>query len=85
MYNNFISLASEKAKFGQPEVNLGLIPGYAGTQRLARRVGLSNALYLLYTADIIDANEALRIGLAQKVFEPEQLLSMNCSHEKDTE
>ncbi|MFH0867510.1 MAG: enoyl-CoA hydratase-related protein, partial [Bacteroidota bacterium] len=60
-------IASNLAKFGQPEVNLGLIPGYAATQRLARHVGLSNALYLLFTADMITADEALRIGLVQKV------------------
>ena len=68
-------IASTKAKFGQPEVNLGLIPGYAGTQRLSRLVGLADALYLLYTADIIDATEALRLKLVQKIVEPEELLS----------
>ena len=67
-------IASTKARFGQPEVNLGLIPGYAGTQRLSRLVGLGDALYLLMTADIINAEEALRIGLIQKVVEPEELL-----------
>lgn len=67
-------IANTKAKFGQPEVNLGMIPGYAGTQRLARLVGLGNALYLLTTAEMIDANEALRIGLVQKVVEPEELM-----------
>ncbi|MDZ7742495.1 MAG: enoyl-CoA hydratase-related protein [Bacteroidota bacterium] len=67
-------IASSKAKFGQPEVNLGMIPGYAGTQRLPRLVGLGDALYLLTTAEMIDAQEALRIGLVQKVFEPEQLM-----------
>jgi enoyl-CoA hydratase len=67
-------IASTLAKFGQPEVNLGLIPGYAGTQRLPRLVGLANALWLLYTADMITAAEALRIGLVQKVVEPEALL-----------
>ncbi|MBN2638896.1 MAG: enoyl-CoA hydratase/isomerase family protein, partial [Bacteroidales bacterium] len=67
-------IASSKAKFGQPEVNLGLIPGYAGTQRLSRLVGMGNALYLLMTADMIDAAEALRIGLVQKVVEPENLM-----------
>ena len=68
-------IASNVAKFGQPEVNLGLIPGYAATQRLARHVGLSNALYLLFTADIITADEALRIGLIQKIVEPDQLMN----------
>ena len=66
--------ASTKAKFGQPEVNLGLIPGYAGTQRLPRLTGMGDALYLLMTADMIGADDALRIGLVQKVFEPELLL-----------
>lgn len=66
--------ASTEAKFGQPEVNLGLIPGYAGTQRLPRLVGMGNALYLLITAEIIDAQEAYRIGLIQKIFEPTALL-----------
>jgi enoyl-CoA hydratase len=67
-------IASTKAKFGQPEVNLGLIPGYAGTQRLSRLVGMGDALYLLMTADMIGAEDALRIGLVQKVFEPEELM-----------
>jgi len=69
-----IRIASTFAKFGQPEVNLGLIPGYAGTQRLTRFVGLSNALYLLMTAEIINAEEAFRLGLVQKVVEPEKLI-----------
>lgn len=64
-------IASTKSKFGQPEVNLGLTPGYAGTQRLPRLVGLGDALYLLLTAEMIDAETALRIGLVQKLFEPE--------------
>ena len=67
-------IASSKAKFGQPEVNLGLIPGYAGTQRLPRLTGIGDALYLLMTADMIDANDALRIGLVQKVVDPEELM-----------
>ena len=67
-------IASTKAKFGQPEVSLGLTPGYAGTQRLPRLVGLADALYLLMTAEMIDAQTALRIGLVQKVFEPEELM-----------
>jgi enoyl-CoA hydratase len=67
-------IASAKARFGQPEVNLGLIPGFAGTQRLPRLVGLADALYLLMTADMIGAEEALRIGLVQKVIEPEALM-----------
>lgn len=67
-------IASAKAKFGQPEVNLGLIPGYAATQRLPRLIGLGNALFLLLTGEMIGAEEALRMGLVQKVVEPEALL-----------
>lgn len=67
-------IASTKAKFGQPEVNLGLIPGFAGTQRLARLIGMADALYLLMSADMIAADEALRLKLVQKVVEPEALL-----------
>jgi enoyl-CoA hydratase len=69
-----IRLASTKAKFGQPEVNLGIIPGYAGTQRLSRLVGMGNALRLIMTADMIDAEEAKCMGLVQKVIEPENLM-----------
>jgi len=72
-------IASSKAKFGQPEVNLGLTPGFAGTQRLSRLVGLADALYLLYTADMINAEEALRIKLVQKVIEPENLMEETIS------
>ena len=67
-------IAGTKAKFGQPEVNLGLIPGYAGTQRLSRLTNLGTALYLLMTADMIGADEALRIGLVQKVVEQNILM-----------
>lgn len=67
-------IASTKAKFGQPEVNLGLIPGYGATQRLPRLLGMADALYLLITAEMITAVDALRIGLVQKVVEPEQLM-----------
>lgn len=67
-------IASSKARFGQPEVNLGLIPGYAATQRLPRLTGMGDALYLLMTAEMIDAADALRIGLVQKVVEPEELM-----------
>lgn len=69
-----IRIASVKAKLGQPEVNLGLIPGYAGTQRLSRLIGMGNALYLLMTADMISAQRAFEMGLVQKVTEPEELL-----------
>jgi enoyl-CoA hydratase len=67
--------ASEKAKFGQPEVNLGVIPGFGGTQRLPRRVGLGRATELVLTGDLIDAQEALRIGLVNKLFPPDQLMA----------
>lgn len=67
-------IASTKAKFGQPEVSLGMIPGYAGTQRLSRLVGLADALYMLTTAEMIGAEDALRIGLVQKVYEPDALM-----------
>jgi len=62
-----IRIASENAKFGQPEVNLGLVPGYGGTQRTTRLAGRGWAMYLCLTAEMIDAAEALRIGLVQKV------------------
>ena len=66
--------ASTKARFGQPEVKLGVIPGFGGTQRLLRRVGMSRAIELCVTGEMIKADEALRIGLANKVCEPEVLL-----------
>jgi enoyl-CoA hydratase len=69
-----IRIANNYAKFGQPEVNLGLIPGYCGTQRLSRLIGLSNAMHLLVTADMIDANEAYRLGLVQKLTEAAELM-----------
>ncbi len=62
-----IRIASENAKFGQPEVNLGIIPGYGGTQRLTQIVGKGRALELMMTADMIDAQEAYRIGLANHI------------------
>ena len=62
-----VRIASDAAKFGQPEVKLGLIPGYGGTQRLPRLVGKGRALQLLMTGEIIDAAEAYRIGLVNKV------------------
>ena len=67
-------IASSNAKFGQPEVNLGLIPGYAGTQRLPRLIGMGDALFMLTTGEMLTAADALRIGLVQKVTEPEQLM-----------
>ena len=69
-----IRIASEKAKFGQPEVGLGITPGFGGTQRLARLVGMGMAKQLLYTARNIDANEALRIGLVNAVIPQAELL-----------
>jgi len=69
-----IRIASEFAKFGQPEVKLGLIPGYGGTQRLPRLVGRGRALQLLLTGEMIDANEAYRIGLVNRVVPAAELL-----------
>lgn len=69
-----IRIASNLAKFGQPEVSLGLTPGYAGTQRLPRQIGSANALFMLLTGDMLTADEALRMGLVQKVVEPAALL-----------
>ena len=74
-----IRVASSKAKFGQPEVGLGIIPGFGGTQRLPRLVGRGMAKYLIFTADTIDAQEALRIGLVEKVVEPDALMDEVCS------
>jgi enoyl-CoA hydratase len=67
--------ASDKAKFGQPEVKLGVIPGFGGTQRLARRVGVAKAKELCMTGDVIDAAEALRIGLADQVVPAGELMA----------
>lgn len=69
-----IRIASQKAKFGQPEVGLGITPGFGGTQRLARLIGLGMAKELIYTGKTINAEEAFRIGLVNKVVEPEKLL-----------
>lgn len=67
-------IAGKNARFGQPELNLGLIPGYAGTQRLSALTGMGNALHLILTTEMIGAEDALRIGLVQKVVEPEILM-----------
>lgn len=69
-----IRIASEKAKFGQPEAGLGITPGFGGTQRLPRIVGLGKAKELIYTGAIIKADEALRIGLVNKVVTLETLI-----------
>ena len=69
-----IRLASEKAKFGQPEVGLGITPGFGGTQRLPRIVGIGRAMELILTAKTISAAEAKEIGLVNEVYAPEELM-----------
>ena len=69
-----LRIASANAKFGQPEINLGVIPGYGGTQRFPRLIGKTNALYYLLTGDMIDANKAYELGLINEVVQPEQLM-----------
>ncbi len=69
-----IRLASSKARFGQPEVSLGIIPGFGGTQRLGRLVGLGRAIEYNLTGEVIDAETAHRIGLANHIYEPEELM-----------
>jgi enoyl-CoA hydratase len=70
-----LRIASEAAKFGQPEVKLGICPGYGGTQRLPRLVGMGRALQLLMTGEMIDAAEAYRIGLVNRVVPGAELLA----------
>jgi len=69
-----LRLAATNAKFGQPEINLGLIPGYGGTQRLPRLIGRTPALYLLLTGEMIDARRALQLNLVNEVVEAEKLM-----------
>lgn len=69
-----IRLASDNAKFGQPEVNLGVIPGFGGTQRLSRLVGKGHANELIFSGNMIDAEEACRIGLVNRVMSQDKLM-----------
>lgn len=68
-----IRIASEDAKFGQPEINLGMMPGYGATQRLPRLIGLGNALTMLYTGAILDSTDAYRLRLVDQVVPAKQL------------
>ena len=70
-----IRIASENARFGQPEVNLGITPGYGGTQRLPRIVGKGNALYMLLSGEHVTAPDALRMGLVSRVVPADQLMA----------
>jgi enoyl-CoA hydratase len=70
-----VRLASEKAKLGQPEVTLGIIPGYGGTQRLPRLVGRGKALQLILTGEVIGAADAHRFGLVDEIYPPEELMN----------
>jgi enoyl-CoA hydratase len=69
-----LRICSEKARFGQPEINLGLIPGASGTQRLPRLIGAAKAKELIFMGDMIDAATALNLGLVNKVVPPEKLM-----------
>lgn len=70
-----LRIASENARLGQPEINLGIIPGGGGTQRLTRLVGIAKAKELVYTGDMVDANTAHNIGLVNKVVPPDDLMA----------
>lgn len=69
-----LRIASDKARFGQPEITLGLIPGASGTQRLPRLIGAAKAKEMIFTGDLIDAATALNLGLVNKVVPPEKLM-----------
>lgn len=69
-----LRIASTKAKFAQPETGLGIIPGFSGTQRLPRLIGLGKAKELIFTGDVVDGTEAFRIGLVNRVTPPEKLM-----------
>lgn len=70
-----LRIASSNAKFGQPEINLGIIPGYGGTQRLPRLIGRTNSLFFLLSGEMIEAQKALELGLIMEVVEPGQLIA----------
>jgi enoyl-CoA hydratase len=67
-------IVSDKARFGQPEVNLGLIPGFGGTQRLPRRIGINRAREIIYSGEMFDAKSAFQWGLATQIVEPAELI-----------
>ena len=67
-------VASEKAKFGQPEAGLGITPGFGGTQRLPRKIGVSKAKELIFSARVINAQEAYELGIVDKLVAPEELM-----------
>ncbi len=71
-----VRIASDKARFGQPEVNIGILPGFGGSQRLPRLVGKGRALEMILTGDMIDADEALRIGLVNRVVQQAELMAV---------
>jgi enoyl-CoA hydratase len=70
-----LRIATGKSRFGQPEMNVGVIPGAGGTQRLSRLIGMTRAKELIYTGDMIDAATALSYGLVNKVVPPEELMN----------
>lgn len=67
-------IVSSAARMGQPEINLGIIPGWGGTQRLTRQIGVAKAMEIILTGDMLDAAEAYRLGLVNKVVEPDKVL-----------